>query len=93
MPRHPLGEGCNDAECSAGEPARFSDAYVIQVTRKSRGLLPLELGEAGEDGGQHPLMRGREVERQPVHCDQRHATALELLERVQQIERAAAAAR
>src|ERR671929_1243107 len=52
--------------------------------------LTLELGEAGEDGGHHPPVRGCEVEGQAVHRDHRRPAALALFERVQQVERAAA---
>ena len=55
--------------------------------------LALELGNAGQDGGHHPPVRGRQIERQAVHRDHRHPPALQLLQRVQEVERAAAPAR
>jgi len=62
-----------------------ADAFLRQ--------LALELGDAGQERRHHAPVRRREVERHAVQRHQRHAPALQLLERGQQVRRAAAPAR
>src|SRR4051812_45403718 len=52
----------------------------------------LELGDTGDDGGQHAPVRRREVEGEAAHGDHRDAPGFQLLQRVQQVEGAAAPA-
>ncbi len=68
-----------------GECEPRADAFLDQFA--------LELGDAGDNSGKHPPVRRREIESHARNGDHRDAAGLEILKRVQQVERAPAPAR
>ena len=88
-----LAKLCADTAELAPEPLPPALGRGDAGTDPLLDQLALELGNAGQDGGHHPPVRGRQIERQAAHRDHRHPPALQLLQRVQEVERAAAPAR
>jgi hypothetical protein len=64
----------------------------MPLLMRSSDQLALELRRAGDDRRHHPTRCRRQVEGEPVQRDHRYPPSLQVLQRVQEIDRAAAPA-